>query len=148
MEAIIAWLHILSILTLTGFIAAEFFICSEHLQPGHVRLLTRLDLGYLAAAVAVLATGLARLLWFSKEPAFYLPNPVFWIKMALFAAIGLVSIPPTLQFLRWNRALNAGQMRVLKGADIVRIRRLIGIELALLAAVPLMAILMARGIGG
>lgn len=146
MESALAYLHFASILALTGLLAAEYFLCNEHLQPGHVRLLAQLDLAYLGAAVAVLITGIVRLLWFAKPPAFYLHNPVFHLKIALFVAVGLISIPPTLQFLRWNRSLREGHVRVLSGADIARVRRLIGLELALLALIPLLAVLMARGI--
>jgi putative membrane protein len=63
-----------------------------------------LDLAYLMLAIVVLASGSARLLWFGKEAAFYLHNPVFWIKLSLFVAIALISIPPTRCFLRWRRA--------------------------------------------
>jgi putative membrane protein len=55
------------------------------------------------AAVLALGSGAARVVWFGKGAAFYLHNPVFYIKLALFAAVGLMSIPPTLQFLRWLR---------------------------------------------
>jgi putative membrane protein len=69
-----------------------------------------------------------------------------YVKIALFVAIGLVSIAPTLQFIRWNRALDDGRVRVLSGADIARVRRFIGLELLLLVLVPLTAVLLARGI--
>jgi putative membrane protein len=145
-ESAFAYLHFASILALTALLAAEYFLCNEHLQPGHVRLLARIDLGYLAAAIAVLATGLIRLIWFTKRPAFYLDNPFFFLKIALFIAVGLIAIAPTLQFLRWNRALDDGRVRVLSGADIARVRRFVGLELLLLAIIPLTAVLMARGV--
>jgi putative membrane protein len=145
-EPVFAYLHFASILALTGLLAGEFILCNEHLQPGHVRLLARVDLAYLGAAVLVLATGVARLAWFAKGAAFHLGNPVFHLKLALFVAIGLISIAPTLQFIRWNRALREGRVRVLSGADITRARRFIGLELLLLALIPLAAVLTARGL--
>jgi putative membrane protein len=78
---------------------------------------------------------------------FYLNNPVFYIKIALFVAVGLISIRPTMQFMRWNRALKTGQERILRDGDIAIARRYIALELVLLAFIPLMAVLMARGIG-
>jgi putative membrane protein len=145
-ESLFAYLHFLSMLTLAGLLAAEFFLCNEHLQPGHVRLLVRIDIGYLVAALAALATGVVRLAAFGKGAGFYLGNPLLYVKLALFIAIGLISVVPTLQFLRWNRALRAGETRVLSGQDIERLRRLIALELLLLALMPLAAVLMARGI--
>lgn len=145
-EASFAYLHFVSILALAGLLAAEFFLCNEHLQPGHVRLLVRIDAGTLVAALAALVTGIIRFGWFAKGTAFYLGNPLFYVKIALFIAIGLISIVPTMQFQRWNRALREGQARVLSGKDIARVRRLLALELTLFALMPLAAVMMARGI--
>lgn len=147
MEAAIAYLHFVSILALTGFLATEFYLCTRDLQAPNVKRLARVDLLYMIAAIVVLATGLLRVFAVGKGAAFYLQNPVFYIKLALFVAVGLISIFPTLQFLRWNRALKAGEERILRDSDIATARRYITLELALLSLIPLMAVLMARGIG-
>jgi len=147
MEAVFAYLHYLSIIGVGACLAAEFYLCTPELQPPYVRILARVDLTYLIAAIAVLATGFARLLASPKGMPFYLHNPVFYIKLALFVAVGLVSIAPTLQFLRWHRALKSGKERILNGRDIASARRYIALELALFAFIPLAAVLMARGIG-
>jgi putative membrane protein len=147
MEAAIAYLHFVSILALTGFLATEFYLCTGDLQPPNVKTLARVDLLYMIAAIVVLITGLLRVFAVGKGAAFYLQNPVFYIKLALFVAVGLISILPTLQFFRWNRALKAGEERILRDRDIATARRYIALELALLTLIPLMAVLMARGIG-
>jgi putative membrane protein len=134
-------------MTLTGCLASEALICNHDLQPASVRLLSRIDLVYLLAALAALATGLLRVFAVGKGSAFYLDNPVFYVKVALFIAVGLISVPPTLQFLRWNRALDTGQDRILTGAQIASVRRYVLLELALLACIPLCAALLARGVG-
>ena len=146
MEPLFAFLHFLSILALAGALAAEWVLCNEHLQPGHVRLLVRVDLAYLLAAIAVVATGLVRFVWFAKGPGFYLSNPIFHLKIALFIAVGLISVAPTLQFIRWNRALKEGRTRVVSGAEIRRTRRFLGLEFLLFAFIPLTAVSMARGL--
>jgi len=147
MEPALAYLHFLSIIGVGACLIAEFYLCTLELQPPYVRILARVDLMYLIAAVAVLATGFARLFGSPKGTAFYFHNPVFYIKLALFIAVGLVSIVPTLQFLRWNRALKSGRERVVYDRDIVSARRYIALELVLFAFIPLAAVLMARGIG-
>ena len=147
MEPALAYLHFLSIIGVGACLVAEFYLCTLDLQPPYVRILARVDLMYLIAAVAVLATGFARLFDSPKGMAFYLQNPVFYIKLALFVAVGLVSIAPTLQFLRWNRALKSGRERIVNDRDIVSARRYITLELVLFAFIPLAAVLMARGIG-
>ena len=132
MDALAAYLHFFSILLLTGMLVAQFALCSRDLQPPHVQ---------------ALATGLGRLFVAPKGAPFYFMNPVFYIKIALFLAVGLVSVMPTLQFIRWNRALKAGEGRVLRDPDIQTVRRYIALELLLLACIPLAAVLMTRGIG-
>jgi putative membrane protein len=147
MEAAIAYLHFVSILSVTAFLVTELYLCSRDLQPPQVKTLAQVDFLYMLAAVAVLVTGLLRLFAVGKGAGFYLHNPVLYIKIALFVAVGLISILPTRQFIQWNRALKAGANRILRDGDIVTARRYIALELALLALIPLMAVLMARGIG-
>jgi len=122
-------------------------LCSRELQPPHVRVLARIDVLYLGAAALALATGIARLLMTHKPTSFYFMNPVFYIKIALFLAIALISVMPTLQFIRWNRALKAGEGRILRDNDILTARRYILLELVLFTCIPLAGVLMARGIG-
>lgn len=69
-----------------------------------VRRLAGLDGLYGGLSVLVLAVGLARVVWGGKGWAFYQGNPFFWAKIGTFVLIGLASVPPTLAFLRWNRA--------------------------------------------
>lgn len=147
MDAALAYLHFASIMLLTAFLVSELCLCTPRLRLEQVPMLARLDLLYLIAAVAALASGALRVFVTAKGTGFYLGNPVFYIKLALFLAIGLVSISPTVQFLRWRRALDAGEQPVLHTDDIRTARRYIWLELALLAFIPLMAVLMARGIG-
>jgi putative membrane protein len=147
MPAAVAYLHFFSMLMLSALLVSQLVLCNRDLQPAHVRVLARVDKLYLAAAIGALLTGVARVLVSGKQPTFYFMNPVFYIKVALFLAVGLISIVPTLQFLRWNRALDAGEGRVLREAEIASTRRYIALEIALLALIPLAAVLMARGVG-
>ena len=67
-----------------------------------VAMLARVDLWYVGAAAAALATGLCRAFAGAKGWAFYSGDWVFWAKVASFAAVGGLSIPPTLAFRRWR----------------------------------------------
>jgi putative membrane protein len=147
LEPAIAYLHFISIMLIAACLVTQLCICTADLQPPHVKTLAQVDLLYMIAAIVALATGLLRVFAVGQGAGFYLSNPVFYIKVALFIAVGLVSILPTMQFLRWNRALNAGQSRILRDHDIAAARRYIALELLLLAFIPLAAVLMARGIG-
>jgi putative membrane protein len=146
-SAIIAYLHYVAMISIAVILIVEYMVCLPGMTGSRVRLLTRLDLLYMGVALLALGSGAARVVWFGKGAAFYLYNPVFYIKLALFLAVGLISIPPTLQYLRWMRSLNSGAANVAADYEVRRVRRHILIELTLFALIPLMATLMARGIG-
>jgi len=144
-EIFAAYLHLGSIMVFASLLSAEAALCNEHLQPGHVRLLARIDAAYIAAAVLVLLSGILLLIGYDRHVWFTLTHPVFWTKFALFVAIGAVAVYPSLQFQRWNRAITDGRERILTTRDIRRTRRVILVELALLVLVPLLAVWLARG---
>ena len=145
--ALMAYLHYVAMIAIAVVLVLEYRACVPGMSAGHVRALARLDLLYMGWAMLALGSGAARVGWFGKGAAFYLYNPVFYIKLALFLAVGLISIPPTLQFLRWMRSLDSGAASVVADYQVIRVRRHILIELILFALIPLMATLMARGIG-
>ena len=146
-EALVVYLHFAAMILIAVFLAIEYLICVPGLARQSLKLLARVDLLYLIAAVLALATGVARLVWFGKGAGFYLHNPVFYLKLALFVAVGLISIPPTMQYLRWMRMLKTGAAAVAADFEVLRARRYVLVELVLFAFIPLLAVLMARGIG-
>jgi putative membrane protein len=146
MEPLITYLHYLAIVLISGFLVAEMVVCRPSLEAEQVRLLPRLDIFFFVGALLALATGLLRLFYYAKGVGFYLPNPFFLAKMALYIAIAMLSIKPTMTFIRWRRnMLETGALP--PAPEIAAARRLIHAEVVLLALMPLMAVLMARGIG-
>lgn len=75
--------------------------------PVDVARLARIDMMAGLLSAAVLAVGVARVVWGGKGWLFYQGNPFFWGKVGAFAVIGLLSIPPTMAFIRWNKARKA-----------------------------------------
>jgi len=146
-SALIAYLHYIAMIAIAVILVIEYMVCGPGMTGGRIRQLARIDLLYVAAAMLALGSGIARVVWFGKGAAFYLHNPVFYVKIALFAAVGLVSIPPTLQYLRWLRSVKSGTAIVAADYQVQRVRRYLLAELVLFAFIPLMAALMARGIG-
>lgn len=146
-EVLVVYLHFVAMILIAVSLAVEYLICVPGLAREKVKLLARIDLLYLIAAILALATGVARLVWFGKGAGFYLYNPVFYIKLALFVAVGLISVPPTMQYLRWVRMLKTGAGEAAADFEVLRVRRYLLAELVLFAFIPLLAVLMARGIG-
>lgn len=147
LEALLAYAHILAFLTMVVFLASEAALCrAEWLNEAVVRRLARVDLIYGVSAITVLLTGLARIYFGAKGSAWYWSNPLLHLKLTLFLVIGGLSIRPTLMFIRWRRALDAGGG--LPAADQVRLaRRLVMWQAHLLPLIPLAAVFLARGFG-
>lgn len=146
-DALLAYLHFASIIVMVALLAVELAVC----RPGAAGLtlprLRRLDAAYGGFAALTLGSGVARVLWGAKGSAFYLANPIFHTKVTLFVAVGLLSILPTIQFSKWTAALKRDVRFVPTPQSILRARKLIMIQMLLLAFIPLAATLMARGIG-
>lgn len=145
LEALLAALHLLAVLTLVVFLSSQAALCRvEWLNAAVVRRLARLDLIYGLAALALLITGLARLYWGTKGVAWYVAQPLFHLKMTLFVLTVLLSIKPSMTFRRWLRELNAGQ--ALPAAQEVRsARRWVMVQAHLLPLIAVIAVFWARG---
>ena len=147
-EAAIAALHYLSIFATFSVVMGELLLYRPVMSVETVRKIQRLDLIYLITVILVIATGLLRAFYFGKGPEYYFSNSVFIAKLVLFGVIGACSLPPTIHFLRWNAELKSGasEIRILP-ETYVKIRRWILVEHALLVVMPILAVLMARGVG-
>lgn len=143
-EIVAACLHHMALLVVIGVLYSEYTLLKlDDIRP-HVSRLAKLDIFYGIAALVLVAAGLARVFFYGKGLAFYIGSPYFHIKMTLVVVIVLLSIMPTLQFIRWRRAERAGTLAI-DPAVQKRIRVLVGIESHLAFVVPIFAVLMARG---
>ncbi|CAJ0864835.1 MULTISPECIES: DUF2214 family protein [Ralstonia] len=147
LDALLAYLHYISIFTLIVFLTAEAVVLRPGMTPEIRKRLGRYDAVYGVAAVAVLITGALRVLYGAKGYAFYVHNPVFHIKVGLFILVGLLSIVPTINILRWNKQGKTLPDFVPTPSEIAKTRRWVMIESHLIIFIPLAAVLMARGIG-
>jgi len=147
LEAILAYLHLVAILTLVVFISSEAALCRiEWMNAKVVERLGKVDLIYGIAAGAVLLTGIARTWWGVKGTGWYWTNPLLHTKLALFVVIGLMSIKPTMMFARWRKDLVA--TGALPADDQVRLaRKWVMAQAHLLVLIPLAAVFLARGYG-
>lgn len=147
LDGAFAYLHYIAIFMLFSFLVAEAMAFRGTLDERTVRLLGRVDLWYFGAAIAALVTGFLRLALGAKGPDFYLGSWPIYVKVGLFLAIALISVIPTLTFIRWRRALDHDPNWQVPEDERGRMRRLIMVELHLAALIPLVAVIMARGLG-
>lgn len=143
-DALLAWTHFATIFVLIGALAGELVLYRRALSAVLLRTLARVDALYGIAAGAVIASGLARVFFSLKGPAYYAHNPVFWTKMGLFVAVALLSIAPTIHY---RRLLASAQNEVVIDAPgYARTRALLIAQTVLVFAIPLCAAIMARGL--
>lgn len=146
-DAFLAYGHFLAMFLIVATVAVEMALCRPGLRRQTAKFLARVDIVYFVAAIFVLITGGLRLFLGLKGTGFYLGNPAFYVKMGLFLLVGLISILPTLQFIRWSRQSNEEMDALLPTAEVARVARWVRLEFGLLLLIPLVAALMARGIG-
>lgn len=146
-DALLAYLHFTSIFILFAFLAIEVVLIREPLDARAIRLLGRLDLWYFGAAIAVLVTGFLRLGLGAKGADFYLASWPIYVKIGLFLVVGILSVYPTLAFVRWRRALDHDPQWRLPAQEQARMRRLVMIEIHLAALIPIFAVIMSRRLG-
>jgi putative membrane protein len=72
---------------------------------------------------------------------------MYWTKMGLFILVGLLSIYPTVRFLKWRTALNENRAPEIPEDEFRKIRRLLHLELVGIGLILVVAPMMARGIG-
>lgn len=145
-DALLHYAHFLCIFALASLLAGELFLLRKIFPPGMLRQLQIVDRFYGIVAGLVIASGVSLLVFGLKGAGFYLHNPVFWIKMTLFVAIALLSIPGTIAYLQWSRREEPDGSLVLQAAEYSRIRALLWTQVVVFAFIPLCAALVANGL--
>lgn len=147
MNILIPYLHYIGIMALMGSLIAEHLILKPNIAKQQVKQLGVVDMIYIISTVTVLVTGLLR--WFFVDPkgdGFFNTNPLFHIKLTLFVVMAVLSIFPTMKFLRWNRQLKNGETVEVTESAAKKQLMFIRIELLLLAIIPLLAVMVASGV--
>ena len=147
MNVLFAFLHHVAAFALVAALTVEFVLIRSTLTVESARKILRFDAVYGMSAMTVLAVGLARVFYFEKGAAYYFHSAPFIAKLVLFAAVGLLSAYPTIEFLSWRKALRQGQLPVTDPRKLRVIRSIMHWELAGVVLILLCAALMARGIG-
>ncbi|MBL7851661.1 MAG: DUF2214 family protein [Cyclobacteriaceae bacterium] len=142
-ELLLRYLHFVSILTMAGTLTAELVLLRPSLTRRELGRIALVDGIYGIAAVVLLVAGLT--LWlgsYTKPSVYYSQNWIFLTKLALVGAVGILSIYPTIFFLRQRKG-NPDDLVTIPAGLLWSVRA----EVMLLAVIPFLAGLMSRGIG-
>ncbi|WP_421928487.1 DUF2214 family protein [Neoaquamicrobium sediminum] len=97
--------------------------------------------------MAVIIVGFARAIFGLKGWDYYSTYWVFWAKVGAFLVVGLLSVPPTLCFRRWLGAAKADAGYIVPDDEVGAVRTWLGREGLVLLLIPILAAMLARGIG-
>jgi putative membrane protein len=134
--------HHLIIFALFGILAAELVLVTRGMSLDVAAKISRVDSWYGALAGAIVIVGFSRAIFAAKGWAYYSHNGFFWAKIGTFVLVALLSVPPTLQYIKWRRSGETPDL-----ADVGRVKRFLYAEVFLFALLPIFAAAMARGYG-
>jgi putative membrane protein len=147
LEALLAYLHIAAILAWVVFLTSSAALARiEWMNAATLQRLARVDRIASVAAAAVLVTGLARAAWGMKGPLWYSQQPLLYGKLALFLIMVGTGIGITRRITRWCRDQRVNGC-LPKAEDIALVRQRLMWSSHLMVALPLLGVLLARGIG-
>lgn len=153
-SAFVAYAHYLSILLATALLTYERVTVAPNMSVEAEKSCVIADACYGLVAVGIFASGYFRVVEYGKGWEFYAHEPFFWLKLCLGGVVAGLSLFPTTIFVQRGRALFAKDdttppptMEPLSEPLAARLIQIINAELTAVASIPLVATLMARGVG-
>lgn len=145
-EAALAYAHLAAILAWVVFLSSATALArAEWFNAAALARLQRVDRIALAAALATLATGLARTAWGIKGAPWYAGQPLLWGKVVLWLSMVVLAFGVTRRIESWRERWAAdGQLPSAEALAWARSRLMWSAHLMVLP--PLLAVLLARGI--
>ncbi|PCI82405.1 MAG: hypothetical protein COB20_00010 [SAR86 cluster bacterium] len=134
-------LHFAAIFTFAGALVIQNMAIKPQIGGEDARNLAKVDAVCGISALFVLAFGLTLWLWVGKPSEFYSSNPIFHAKIGLFTLMVLCAIVPTIFFNKHRKS----EEEIIEVPKLLRL--LLKFQLVLLVLIPVLALLMARGIG-
>lgn len=144
MDYLIRYGHYLAFLVLFASLVAEHLLIARTIDGRQARKLARIDMIYGVSAALVIITGLLLAFGhgFGKGIDYYLKNGLFHAKVTVFVLIAALSLYPTLFFLRHRHAADQDSISVPR--SVIMLQR---VQLLLMLLLPLLGLLLARGVG-
>ncbi|HEV8441765.1 MAG TPA: DUF2214 family protein [Methylomirabilota bacterium] len=145
-SAIVSALHVLALAIGLPGVFLRGRALKGPLDADGLRRLLSADTFWGVAAVLWIVTGALRAFGgLEKGAQFYLISPLFWTKLALFAAVLCLEIWPMLTFIRWRVQRSRGQTPDTSRAGALYLIN--HVEMALVVVIVFVASFMARGFG-
>jgi putative membrane protein len=141
---VVAWIHYVAVMLLMASLLGEHLLLKRELTAAEARTVQRLDIIYGGSAALLLVTGIMRV-YLEKGVAYYMQSGAFHVLLGLFIVVALLSIYPTVVFLRWRADTRAGRGQQLEPGRFKRIQMILRLEMTLMLLAPFFATWMAHG---
>ncbi len=141
LELLIRYFHLFFFALIGAILLCEYVLVSRTMSLKNIQRVAILDALYGISSLGIFILGL--ILWFGtgKPSSFFSTNMFFHVKLTLFFVLGILSIYPTIFFVKSRK----------KDDDIIEVPKLvltiIKIELFIFVLIPLFAVLMVSGYG-
>jgi len=142
-----AYIHYVSFMICFAALALERKLLKTNPDRQETITMVIIDVFYGIAGIALLVSGILRVLYFGQGSYFYTHNPIFWWKIGIFIVVGTLSLYPTITYILWSIPLTKGELPEVGAKLVARLKLILNIELIGFATIPIFATLMARGIG-
>jgi putative membrane protein len=142
LDLVLAVVHHLLVFGLFGILCGELIAVRRGMSQAVIVSIASVDLWYGVLAGLIVIAGFSRAVFAAKGWDYYAHNGFFWAKVAAFAVIGLLSVRPTVLFIRWRRMGVSPE-----DVEVTGVRRLLYAELFVFAMLLAFAAAMARGYG-
>ena len=146
-SASVAYIHYLSFMVCFGALVFERISLKPDPSRKEAISMVIADIIYGVAGIALLVSGIYRVIRFGQGSEFYTENPIFWTKIIVFALVGSLSLYPTITYVLWAIPLSKGSLPSVTKELVSRLRLIINVELIGFASIPFLASLMSRGVG-
>lgn len=146
-SSLVAFGHFIAFFGLASALTLQIALVRPSPDMDTAKRIQRADRAYGLMAVLLLIFGFLRVFYFEKGADYYFSNIYFLAKLAVFIIVGLVSIYPTITYLRWSREIKQGVAPTFSETDSIRLRKFLHYQLIGIGIVTFCASMMAKGFG-
>ncbi len=146
-SALVAFGHFFAFFGLASALTLQIALVRPSPDIDTAKRIQRADRSYAMMAGLVLVFGFLRVFFFEKGSDYYFDNTFFLIKLAVFIIVGLMTIYPTVTYIRWNKEINQGVAPTFSESDSAKLKKFLHYQLIGIGIVLFCASMMAKGYG-
>jgi uncharacterized membrane protein len=147
-NALVAYGHYFFILVVMGLLTFERFTIAPNMDEETEKKLVIADATYGLSGALLFFTGYLRAVEYGKGWEFYSHEPLFWLKLTFGGILAGLSLFPTITFIKRGAPLFQGESVDPMSEKLAkRLHSIVNAEISAILSIPLLATLMARGVG-